>query len=337
MENKKHNNTDTKLNIGKIIIRILQILLILIVLTFIIAYIVPLKRDLIEVSKTDLITEYGNFMDIEDMKIYVEDLHSSDFLQSPDGANILIFIHGMGGSTFSWRENMMFFAENGFRIIAIDLKGFGLSHKDFFSDYSHMEQARIISLVMDNLNIEKSVLIGHSMGASVITHFANIYPDKVNKMILVDASIKEKPQYFPGIFFHFHPLVRLGRHITRYTISMDSFNKTLLSAYHRKEIVTDKITEGYYNRFVMGDFALSFFAMSRDMNRNYINFNLSDISKPVLIIWGEEDPWISVSEGEKLHNKFSKSTLEIISKAGHLPMEEYPDVFNRIIIDNLSE
>ncbi len=327
---------EKKKGIGKIIIRILQILIILIILIFILGYIIPIKRDLIQISKTELSSEYGEFLDIEDIKIYVEDLHSTDFQPEDNGKKTIIFIHGMGGSTYSWRENKMYIAQSGYRVIAIDLKGFGLSDKGFFSDYSHKEQARLISLVMDKKGIERAVMVGHSMGGSVVTHFAINHPERISRLILVDASIRENPPLFPGIFFHFHPIVRIGRHMTRYTINKDNFKDILISAYIKKDVVTDEVVDEYYNRFVMGDFDISFFAMSRDTNKNGIGDGLSDINVPTLIIWGENDPWISIEKGYRLNRMMINSQMEKINNTGHLPMEENPDVFNQILLGFLS-
>ena len=69
-------------------------------------------------------------------------------------------------------------------MVAIDLLGFGLSERDWDNDYSHKNQADIIYEVMNKQRITNAILVGHSMGGSIVTHFAYQYPEKVKKLII---------------------------------------------------------------------------------------------------------------------------------------------------------
>src|SRR5512139_1045028 len=82
-------------------------------------YLIPLGEPQAEISPDDLVSEYGRFLDIDGVRIYVEE-------HNPESAQpTIVFIHGLGGSTFSWRLNAPFFASQGYRVVSLDMKGFG--------------------------------------------------------------------------------------------------------------------------------------------------------------------------------------------------------------------
>ncbi|MGH7652193.1 MAG: alpha/beta fold hydrolase [Gemmatimonadaceae bacterium] len=102
--------------------------------------------------------------------------------QSPS----ILFIHGWGCTVYVFHRNMPAIAEAGFRTIAVDLKGHGLSDKptapDEFSVDSLVEHVRDI---MDVLELEQTVLAGHSLGGSLAFHFAARYPARVRRLALL--------------------------------------------------------------------------------------------------------------------------------------------------------
>lgn len=137
-------------------------------------YIMPLGRAEPEISAADLMSSTGMIVDIDGLGIYVEDYNPQSRRET------LVFIHGLGGSSYSWRLNIPYFASLGFRVITLDLKGFGLSYKDSASDYSHPAQAKMISALLDKLAARDVFFVGHSMGASVMFHFTQLFPDRVS-------------------------------------------------------------------------------------------------------------------------------------------------------------
>ena len=132
-------------------------------------YIVPLANSTSAVPSKDLVDPSGRFLIIGKDQIYVED-------QGPGSNEAVVFIHGFGGSTFTWRNNIPFLVERGFRVVALDLKGFGLSSRDPNSDYSHPGQAEIIAEVLTQLQITRVYLIGHSNGQQYYFTFCAFIP-----------------------------------------------------------------------------------------------------------------------------------------------------------------
>jgi pimeloyl-ACP methyl ester carboxylesterase len=293
----------------------------------VVPYLVPLGQAQAEVPPEELVTEYGRFLDIEGARIYVEE-------QNPESAQAtIVFIHGLGGSTFSWRHNVPFFAGQGYRVVSLDMKGFGLSYKDFASDYSHPAQAELLAQVLARLGIEQAYLVGHSMGTSVMLHFVHLYPEKVLGLISVDGAVSmDKRAVNPFALLNFPPLRRAGEvFLSRYATE-ERVGQILRSAYYRQDLVTAEVVDGYYNRLVTGRWAQSLLAMTRDMSKNTITFALQDLEFPTLILWGENDTWVTRAGIDRWKDEIAGAEFHAVPEAGHMLMEEKPDLFNNMVL-----
>jgi pimeloyl-ACP methyl ester carboxylesterase len=308
-------------------LRILSyVILAFLFLVCILPYLIPLGETQTAVSPDDLIVEHGRFLDIDGVRIYVEE-------QSPESSQAtIVFIHGFGGSTFSWRHNAPFLAGQGYRIVSLDMKGFGLSHKDFTSDYSHPSQAELLAEVLARLDVDQAYFVGHSMGTSVMLHFAHLYPESVLGLISVGGSVNldgGPVHIYPSL--NFGPFRRAGEvFLTRY-VTRERVGKLLESASHQ-DIMTAEVIDGYYNRLVIGQWAKSLLAMTRDMSENTITFDLEDLEFPTLILWGEQDTWVKRIEIDKWRDKIPSAEFHVIPETGHLLMEENPELFNNMVL-----
>jgi pimeloyl-ACP methyl ester carboxylesterase len=306
--------------------RFLCAILSFLVLGLVVPYLIPLGKGHSGVPPDALAGENGRYLDIDGVSMYVEEENP----ESPAAA--IVFIHGLGGSTFSWRHNVSFFSDRGYRVIGMDMKGFGLSHKDFASDYSHRSQAQLLARVLDEMGVERAYLAGHSLGSSVMLHFAYMHPEKVKGLVSVAGavSIRERSLH-PGVLLRFPPFKRAAEvFLTRYT-NRERVRAILESAC-QKDIITEEVLDGYYNRIVTGHWWGSLLAMTRDMNRNAITFELEDLAFPTLVIWGENDTWIGRVSIDRWRERIPSAGFHVMPGVGHLPMEEDPDSFNSTVL-----
>src|SRR5258708_23041562 len=102
-------------------------------------------------------------------------------------APTLLLIHGYTASTYVWKASAPILAENGFRVIAPDLLGFGYSDKPRWFDYTIESQTRMISRFMNRLGIGRATVVGSSYGGAVAATLSLDYPERVEKLVLVDA------------------------------------------------------------------------------------------------------------------------------------------------------
>jgi len=289
-------------------------------------YLIPLGQPQAETSPAHLVGEHGHFLDINGASIYVEE-------QNPEsGQAAIVFVHGFGGSTFSWRLNAPFFADQGYRVVSLDMKGFGLSHKDSASDYSHEAQAGTLADMLDSLEIDQAYLVGHSMGTSVVLHFAHLYPERVLGLISVAGAVNmHGGATFLSALLQFAPFTRIGEVLlTRYATEQ-RVGEILASAYYQ-DILTADILDGYYNRLVGGQWAQSLLAMTRDMSDNSIAFALADFRSPTLILWGQNDTWVKRPDIDGWTDQIPSAEFHAIPEAGHMLMEEKPELFNNMVL-----
>lgn len=289
-------------------------------------YLIPLGEPQAEISPDDLVGEHARFLDIDGVSIYVEE-HNPESTQAT-----LVFIHGFGGSTFSWRHNVPFFASQGYRVVSLDMKGFGLSYKDSASDYSHPAQAEILAEVFDTLGVDQAYLVGHSMGTSVTLHFTDLYPEKVLGLISVSGAVSLDRGFVRiSALLSFAPFRRIGEvFLTRY-VTKERVGGLLQSASHH-DIVTAEVVDGYYNRLVTGQWPQSLLAMTRDMSKNTVTFALEDFQFPALILWGQNDTWVKRTDIDRWKDEIPSAEFHAIPQAGHMLMEEEPELFNNMAL-----
>jgi pimeloyl-ACP methyl ester carboxylesterase len=286
-------------------------------------YLIPLGEPQAEISPDELVSEHGRFLVIDGVNIYVEE-------RNPESAQTtIVFIHGFGGSTFSWRHSIPFFAGQGYRVVSLDMKGFGLSYKDFASDYSHPAQAGLLAEVLARLEIDQAYFVGHSMGTSVMLHFAHLYPEKVLGLISVDGAVNLDGGFVPiSALLNFPPFRRIGEvFLTRY-MTKERVGRILRSAYYQQDVVMAEVVDGYFNRLVSGQWAQSLLAMTREMPKNTITFALEDLEFPTLILWGQDDTWVKRIDIDRWRDEIPSAEFHVIPDTGHMLMEENPELFN---------
>jgi pimeloyl-ACP methyl ester carboxylesterase len=309
-------------------LRILSyVVLAFLLLICVLPYLIPLGQPQAAISPDELVSEHGRFLVIDGVNIYVEE-------RNPESAQTtIVFIHGFGGSTFSWRHDVPFFADQGYRVFSLDMKGFGLSYKDFASDYSHPAQAGLLADVLARLEIDQAYFVGHSMGTSVMLHFAHLYPDKVLGLISVDGAVNLDDGFVPiSALLNFPPFRRIGEvFLTRY-MTKERVGRILRSAYYQQDVVMAEVVDGYYNRLVSGQWAQSLLAMTRDMSENTITFALEDLEFPTLILWGQDDTWVKRIDIDRWRDEIPSAEFHVIPDTGHMLMEENPELFNNMAL-----
>jgi pimeloyl-ACP methyl ester carboxylesterase len=314
-------------------------LIVLIVALLIAPYLIPLPAQP-DLDPAQLAPSTGRFITVDGVRTFIEEAGPAD---GPP----IVLVHGFGGLTYTWRYTLPALAEAGYRVLALDLQGFGLSDKSFALDFSHPSQADFVIAVMRAAGMPRATLVGHSMGGSVIAHVAQRHPEAVNALVFVDgavrglesaggqsggSSIVGVPVQL-GMLAQFPPLQRWGQLILRGTVTRERMAQTQLTAYHVKETVTPEVEEAYLKVMKMKDWELALLGVLRDSGRNTLAQPISTLAAPTLILWGERDPWIPLERGEALHAALPQSTLVIIPATGHLPMEEDATTFNAALLE----
>ncbi|MCU0512103.1 MAG: alpha/beta hydrolase [Anaerolineae bacterium] len=284
----------------------------------------------------------GRFADVNGASIYYIARGNPD-----DPAVILI--HGFGGSTFTWRDNMDALAAAGLYVVALDLPPFGLSDKSPTLDYTRAGMAETVVGLMDVLAIERASIVGHSMGGGVTACVAVRHPERVERLVFVaggvfdpalrepaetETTTEDSEQQSPlALLRTFDPNSPLAATLLRTLLTPERFTDILTSAYYRPEIVTDEVAAGYQRPLAIETWTAGFLAYQRAEDANPVTLaQLAQMDVPTLILWGEEDTWVPITVGEAMAAMLPSVTFITYPATGHLPMEEDTAAFNADVI-----
>jgi pimeloyl-ACP methyl ester carboxylesterase len=261
------------------------------------------------------------------------------FWDSPNASKYIVLIHGMAGSTFSFRKiTDSLIAHNCF-VLAIDMPGFGYSDKSDTANYTDTAKVEIIARMIRKINpVTKWSLVGHSMGANIIGTFATKYPELVDKLIFIDGAAMERKGEGPDwkySFAKFGPLRRWAEVLAKHNyVNKEKFNELLESAYSSKPDTGD--VTGYIRPFEYEGSATAILNMAAYYG--YAKTAKTTLNKiPSLLIWGDKDTWVKPDAADQFKKQNPYLTYKRIRGAGHCPMETHSNAVNSLIIDFLQE
>ena len=286
--------------------------------------------------------ESVNWDDISDLIPHAE---NSSFVQV-DGARVhyqefgdtsdptIVLIHGYTASLYVWKTVAPMLADAGFHVVALDMLGFGYSEKPKWFDYAISSQARVVARFMNRLGIGRATIVGSSYGGAVAATLALDYPERVEKLVLVDAVSNDNLKSHPILKLASIP--GLGEAITPFLIDSRMFQRhrmrgTLAPANHK--LITDERVEGVLRPLTAADAHHSLLATSRNWSASRIEQDAHLIDQPTLIIWGEDDKVIPVEDGHKLHHSMLRSRLVVLKNCGHVPQEEKSGLFTELVVE----
>ena len=245
----------------------------------------------------------------------------------------IVLLHGSFASLHTWSAWQEALSPY-FMTISIDFPGHGLTGPDPEKRYSIRDYSQLVIRLMEKLNLENYHLAGNSMGGAVALQIASTRPDRVLSLNLVDASGAprlpsgslpdsiQKTNSGGGAW-----IFEMARNPILSKVFLNCTPKFLF-AMNMKQVYGDesRISEENLERY--------YELMLREGNRKATihrlttprdsDIDFSRLTMPTLILWGEKDTWIPVSQGFSLEKAIPGSNLIIFSGVGHLPMEEIP-------------
>ena len=236
----------------------------------------------------------------------------------------LVLLHGTGASLHTW-DGWVNALKSERKIIRLDLPAYGLTGPNPTSDYSQEFYATFINDFLTKLGVNQCIIAGNSLGGSIAWNFAVKYPEKVSKMILVDAGGYAMKSKSVPIAFQVAgwPVVK---NLFKYVTPRSIVQKSVENVYADKSKVTENLVDRYFELSLREGNRQAFIdRMSEFRNKGIINVKtaqIKDLSMPTLIIWGDKDLLIPLEVGEKFHADLPNDTLVVFKNLGHTPMEE---------------
>ncbi len=257
------------------------------------------------------------------------------------GDKKIVLLHGFGTSLRTWDDIKGFFPKSEFTLYLIDLKGFGNSSKPEDDKYTIQEQSKIVEQFIKDINTDSLYLIGHSFGGAVVllTQISLLNEKsrtRISKLILIDclAYMQEMPVFMENL------RTPLLNKLTFLLPNKFRAEYILNKIFYNKKLVNEKLINRYAAFYDRDDFEYTFITSARQIDQNgheKIAAAYKNIPTPCLIIWGKNDPVISLDNGIKLSKELLNARLEIINECGHVPQEEKPQVTFKKIFSFINE
>ncbi|MDI9570159.1 MAG: alpha/beta hydrolase [Pseudomonadota bacterium] len=228
-----------------------------------------------------------------------------------DGLRHLVFIHGSGGDHTHWAYQLDDLKKD-FNVLAVDLPGHGQSAgKGERSVEAYVEWIRGILAAFE---VEKPILVGHSLGAAISLSFAIRYGDLSSGIVPVGggAVMWVNPTILAGLLEDPRPIIEMAARLSLARGNRERFEKVLASGFARANPVV-----------MQGDFSAC-----NDLN---LTAEVKKIAIPTLVVCGTEDRMMPPEHSRFLKDNIPGARMALIDNAGHLVMMEDPETFNRHI------
>ncbi len=252
----------------------------------------------------------------------------------------LLFIHGFGASTDHWRKNIAELS-NDFEVWAIDLLGFGRSAKPDWQYSGNLWRDQLDAFITEVIG-QPVVLAGNSLGGYAALCVASQRPASAVGLVLLNSAgpfsepqpISEPPPWKKALSLTVKTLFQqdwASFLLFQYLRKRSVIRKTLQKVYLDQTAVTDQLVEEIYQPSCDRGAAKVFASVFRTPQGEKIDTLLSQLSCPLLMLWGEADPWMKCQERSAKFRQYYPSLTEHFLQAGHCPHDEVPEQVNKLI------
>jgi pimeloyl-ACP methyl ester carboxylesterase len=244
----------------------------------------------------------------------------------------VVLLHGFAESTYTWRKVIPALA-NSFHVVAIDFSGFGYTERPKApAAYTRSGQEALVLGVLDALGIESAQLVGHSYGGGMTLYIASRHPERVRSMVLVDSSAPTYPNDRRSRLGSLHPVAAVAM---RFLLRPKEVRKALAHTFYDPALATPEMAHAYLERLAVEGVGDAYHGLTVPTRDDYL-VDLAQIHRPTLVVWGAEDTLVKLEDGRKASVTLG-GRFEVIEKNGHVPMEENPGEFLRIVTPFLLE
>ncbi|MFT4759176.1 MAG: pimeloyl-ACP methyl ester carboxylesterase [Paraglaciecola sp.] len=234
----------------------------------------------------------------------------------------LVLIHGTGASLHTW-ERWTDILEKDFQVISLDMPAFGLTGPSPERDYSLDNYAQFLDAFLIKIGLDTFHLAGNSLGGAIAWKYASLFPKKIKKMVLIDASGYPFDKTLP-LAFRMAKNPIMGKFLLKITPKA-LFWKSIREVYFNDDLVTEELIDRYYELYLRAGNRQAFVDRVRNIEYNDAS-PIKTIETPTLIMWGADDKWIPVRLAGNFKRDLINSESIIYKESGHVPMEEIPQV-----------
>lgn len=248
----------------------------------------------------------------------------------------LLLIHGLLGGSFCWRFNTPVLAQHH-TVLAVDMAGMGISDASRNCDCSMEAQASRLERFLRQENIDRADVVGSSWGGGVAILLAA--GSKTVRSLVLSAPVnpwstqgRERIQFFSR---------GVGSFLLRYGLRFGGrYHRPALEAmYGDVSRISPGTLEGYGELIRRKGRGHNLMNILRhwDHDVNAVAAALPRVTAPSLLLWGTRDGAVSPNSADRLQRALRNARTVMLQGLGHLPFEEDPEVFNRLVLDFLRQ
>ncbi len=260
------------------------------------------------------VNEYSRFIEVDGYQVHYRD--------QGRGEETLVLVHGIGSSLHTWEAWVERLSAH-YRIISLDLPGFGLTGPKPGMDYSQRAYSNFMANFLTALGIDSCHMAGNSLGGWITWGFAIHYPEMLEKIILIDAA-GYMPQKLNSVVLNMarNPLLSKLSGVAK---SRSIVRQTMREIYVDHSKVTNELVEHYYQLTLLKGNSKSFVkCLATNFWEN--THLIYRVQAPTLILWGESDRWFGMDMAHRFKEDIPNAQLISYPGVGHVPMEEAPRI-----------
>ena len=257
------------------------------------------------------------FVEVAGMRVHLRD-------QGPrNDPRPIVLLHGTSASLHTW-EGWATQLSQTHRVIRFDLPGFGLTGPAPDGNYTIAAYVRFVRAMLDHLGVSHCVLAGNSLGGSIAWETAAALPERVDRLILVDAGGYPLHATSVPIGFRLAGLWGVNR-LMRVTLPRRVIESSVRNVFGDPDKVTPELIDRYYELTLRAGYrqalAQRFQLSSAAADESG---RIAQLKLPTLILWGGRDHLIPPGDAERFHHDIAGSRVVMFDDLGHTPQEEDP-------------
>ena len=258
----------------------------------------------------------SQFIDLDGQLVHLRDVGPRD---DPEP---LVLVHGTADSLHTWEGWVKALAPRH-RVISFDLPGFGLTGPSASADYRGDTYARFVLALMDRLGVQRFAIGGNSLGGEVAWRTAWLAPERVTRLILVDAAGPAfKSDAVPVAFLAAR--VPVLNQAFDWVLPKPMVVASLRNVYGDPSRVSDDLVERHYELTLREGNRRALVQRLQQNRRGEDAQRIAELKQPTLILWGGRDRLIPPAVAEQFHQRIAGSRLVMFDDLGHVPQEEDP-------------
>jgi 2-hydroxy-6-oxonona-2,4-dienedioate hydrolase len=260
-------------------------------------------------------------------------LHYNDI---GEGAETVVMLHGSGPGASGWANfsrNLDSFVAAGYRVILMDCPGWSKSDPVVCTGSRSDLNARALKGMMDAIGLERTHIVGNSMGAHSAVAFALANPVRVGKLILMGGGTGGPSQFVPMPTEGIKLLQGLYRDPT-----IENLKKMMSVFVFDSSALTEDLFQARLDNMLARRDHLDNFVKSLAVNPKQFpdqGPRLGEILASTLIIWGRDDRFVPMDLGLRLLWGLPNAQLHVFNRCGHWAQWEHANKFNRMVLDFL--